>query len=121
VARNSHLFASSLSEANMSNSRNRGGEPGDDRHTRGNDGNQEARDRGETGRYEDQNASTGAFGSGSEVDRVPGREDTAHRVKRQVHQEGEAPLPFDHEQDEWLGTEADNASPCRDGDSEPSR
>jgi hypothetical protein len=98
----------------MTDKRNRGGLPGDSRDLRGNDGNQEARDRGETGRFEDESAKAGAFGSGREIDRVPGREDTDERVKRQVHQEGELPLPYDHEQEEWLGTEADTPSPYKE-------
>jgi hypothetical protein len=71
----------------MSEKRKRGGEPGDTREFRGNDGHQEARDRGET-------------------------------VRRQVHQEGEAPLPYDHEQEEWLGTPSESQSPYADGEAQ---
>jgi hypothetical protein len=105
----------------MSDQRHRGGEPGDPRHNRGNDGNQQARDRGETGRYEDQTASSGAFGDGGESQRMPGREDTTERVKRQVHQEGEAPLPYDHTQEEWLGAPADGNSPYADDEESDTR
>lgn len=55
--------ASLFGRAAVSDKRNRGGEAGDSRDFRGNDGNQEARDRGETGRYEDDmNTEPGAFG-----------------------------------------------------------
>jgi hypothetical protein len=95
----------------MSDKRNRGGEPGDNREFRGNDGNQEARDRGETGRFDDDpDTDPGALGASPAGGRQHPANDTDDKVRRRVHQEGEEPLPYDHAVDEELGTEEDSGT-----------